>query len=346
MYTVRQRVIAIIMLIASIFGFIGVPKVKALEFSSSIGTTAGTGSPLLNESTWSQDDWNPWELLTFGVFCSNFTVPFIDDYMSAFQSGKGGTDGRGLNVLQYGTGQDNQSSSILQTMLSYSIKMQGKALQPIKVVWHNIDAEKGFEDTVNGNDGKSWKDSDGKEAQLKNMLCDASEADMITVDSKGEDIDIGSSQSLGGNDTTDGVSGLHIQYAVKMNLPELYVLSNGSPVTVMDFRDGYDFQTWVAVVTNAINNSKYGNTVEDAIKSLKDSKLYLDSYGNIVTLSDNKPIVIYPACSNQHLTKDNTYNFLTSTFMQDNYLSASGDTLLDSLGSNKNRHKHSKLHKE
>lgn len=332
MYTVRQRVIAIIMLIASIFGFIGVPKVKALEFSSSIGTTAGTGSPLLNESTWSQEDWNPWELLTFGVFCSNFTVPFIDDYMSAFQSGKGGTDGRGLKVLQYGTGQDNQSSSILQTMLSYSIKMQGKALQPIKVVIHDIDINDKFSDKVNGNDGKSWKDSDGKEAIVNYLFFDESSLLFGVGNTK---LSTNNISSTSGTKSVVNDAGIQFIYGKNMHLPEFYVIADGSPITVLDFRDGYDAQTWAAVVTNSINNSKYGDTVSDAIDDLNDnnSKLYLDSYGNIVTLKDNKPIVLYPACSNQHITKDKAYNFLTSTYMQDNYIASSGDTMLDSFKS-------------
>ena len=52
-------------------------KAYAIEYSSTLNTPSALGSPLLNENTWEESDWNKWETVAFGVFLSNFAVPLL-----------------------------------------------------------------------------------------------------------------------------------------------------------------------------------------------------------------------------------------------------------------------------
>lgn len=324
----KVKIISLALIAASFIGLIAPVNTKALNFGSNIGTSAGLGSPLLNEASWETEDWDPWELVTFGVFCSNFPIPFLDDYQSAFQVGHGGSEGRGFEALKFGASSDAQSEKILKSMLAYSIGMQSKSLTKIKVAWHDIDVDNKFNDTVNGKAIGEWKDEDGQDAQVKNLFFDKvgdSSEGYANVSETGEqNID-----SFYGN---AGIWNNHVNitYAKKMRLPELYIVSGGTVKTVFDYRDGYDLQTFSALVINAINNNKYGSTVKSNVDSFKDYGLYLDSFGNIVANSGSKVTVIVPACNNQHLTKDKRYNLLTSTYMQGNYIQYSGNSLINS----------------
>ena len=89
----RSKVIASFLIFASVSNLCVPVVAKGLELSGSIGTNAALGSPLLNDASWGSEDWNPYELVTFGVFLSNFTVPKVDDYKSEFQKGVGGSGG-------------------------------------------------------------------------------------------------------------------------------------------------------------------------------------------------------------------------------------------------------------
>lgn len=78
-------------------------------------------------------------MVAFGNFLSNFPVPLVDDYMSAFQANHGGSGGRGLDALKFSIAQDSQATKVLQNLLSFSIKDQAQGLAKIKVRMHKID---------------------------------------------------------------------------------------------------------------------------------------------------------------------------------------------------------------
>ncbi len=92
--------------------------------SKYLGTRAANGSPLIG-ANFTTDNWDSWEMLCFGVFLSNFCEPFVDDYGSAFsREATAGSQGAGLEALQFSTGGDSQSQAYLQDMLSYCINTQ------------------------------------------------------------------------------------------------------------------------------------------------------------------------------------------------------------------------------
>jgi hypothetical protein len=61
----RIKIVSAALVLSAIVSLISPVNLKALDFGSNIGTSAGLGSPLLNEASWETDDWNPWELVTF-----------------------------------------------------------------------------------------------------------------------------------------------------------------------------------------------------------------------------------------------------------------------------------------
>lgn len=85
-----------------------------------LGTNKALGSPLL-DSGFNANAWNKWELICFGTFLSNFTVPMTDDYHSAFGSGYGGSEGAGAKALAFGSGSREDA---LKSMLTYVANMQ------------------------------------------------------------------------------------------------------------------------------------------------------------------------------------------------------------------------------
>lgn len=129
--TIIKRVIACGLLGIVAINNIVQPFMSPYAFSSyydELGTNAALGSPLLN-SAFDSASWNPAELIIFGIFLSNFCVPCYDSYETALSSGKGGSDGDGLQALNFSVGGGTvESNKALKQMVSYCIKnqMEGK----------------------------------------------------------------------------------------------------------------------------------------------------------------------------------------------------------------------------
>lgn len=100
------------------------------------GTRAALGSPLI-DTGFTQEKWDSWEMLCFGVFLSNFCEPFIDDYYSAFSSSATtGSKGKGLSALQFSTGGDSEADAYLQDMLKYCINSQSQNVRSVNVTYN------------------------------------------------------------------------------------------------------------------------------------------------------------------------------------------------------------------
>ena len=107
---------------------------------SSLGTNQALGSPILNDS-FSLDDWNKWEMIVWGIFLSNFTTPFVDDYNSAFNLDSGyGSEGSGVQALEFGTGRDPANTETIRDLLDYAINQQSSgATKRIYVAYNKLD---------------------------------------------------------------------------------------------------------------------------------------------------------------------------------------------------------------
>lgn len=325
----KSKIISLFLLSATVLNIIQPMTVRGIEFSSSLGTQAALGSPLLNESTWSSDDWNKWETVAFGVFLSNFPIPFVDDYASAFQSkSTNGSKGNALNALKYGTGNDSQANKVLENLLGYAVSDQSQQLANIKVRYHKIDGY--LNDSLTGG-----IQDDGVEAKLSDMFIDLTDSSASNTNKPyivygTNKIDIMSNYSNASNVNDARIYSM--KYFEELYLPEFYITVNGKPVTILDFRDGYDLQMFSLSLARAAN-SDFGEAVMATVEALKDRIIGLDPYGNICTNLDGRNVIVFPASSNQHITREKQYNLLTSNFLIGSYISKNGDSLVNSIGS-------------
>lgn len=316
--TFKKKLLAGMLAVLSVANVLVPLGANALDWTGSMGTNAALGSPLLNETSWTTEDWNVWEMVAFGNFLSNFPVPLVDDYMSAFQKNHGGSDGRGLDALKFSVAQDSQATKILQNLLSLALTDQSQQLSKIKVRMHKIDNH--LQDSL----GKLESD-DGRDAKLSDLF--------VKVGDGGDDeshISKLKTSTLTSHWILTANSSDKIKFADEMVLPEFYITSNSKPETVLNFTDSYDFQIFTANLSRAAS-TKWKDTVAKNIEDLADQPLGLDVYGNICVQSNGRNIIVVPASANQYLTKEKQYNFLTSTFLLDNYIGKSGNGLLNSL---------------
>ena len=306
----KAKIASIFLIGANIFNLITPMRVQAVDFSSQLSSNEALGSPLLNESTWEDADWNPWETVAFGVFLSNFPIPFVDDYQSSFQDNGSGSKGVGLNALKYGSGNDSQANKVLGNLLSLAITDQSQQLSNLKVRYHKIDNH--FNDSLQGEIA-----DDGTDAKLKDMF--------VSIGS-GEDNAPHINRTTV-NKSSGSVRSMEYYSFDDMVLPEFYVVSSNKPVQVLDFRDSYDAQMFSLNLVRAAN-SKYGSDIMSGLESMMDSPLGMDVYGNICIQSNGKNVIVLPASANQHLTKEKQYNLLTSSMMIGSYVSKTGDNLI------------------
>lgn len=148
--TVATRIVATVLALLTISGFIldYMTYSKATAFSN-LGTKQALGSPVLNTAAVA-DDWNKYETAVWGIYLSNFCIPFVDDYESAFNLSSGnGSKGRGLQAINFGTGSDIASNKVLQELTTYAINMQTAGLRRIYVSYNNITIEDNGDITYN-----------------------------------------------------------------------------------------------------------------------------------------------------------------------------------------------------
>jgi hypothetical protein len=89
-------------------------------YSSTLMTPEALNSPLLNNN-FTSDEWNPNEILIWGIFLSNFLEVGIDSYQSAFSEGFGGSEGAGYKALQFSTGQEKTNEKVIKELTEYAI---------------------------------------------------------------------------------------------------------------------------------------------------------------------------------------------------------------------------------
>lgn len=133
--TILNRMLSIILIVALSISMVGnILEYARADAYSTLGTNKALGSPVLNPN-FSADDWNKWEMITWGIFLSNFAIPFVDDYNSAFNLNSGkGSEGSGVKALKFGSGNDPANNKVLQDLLDYAINQQIQGgVKPIKV---------------------------------------------------------------------------------------------------------------------------------------------------------------------------------------------------------------------
>ena len=133
------RISAILLAVVIIGLDLGPAVIVLGALSNQLGTNVALGSPLLNDN-FEYEDWNKWEMLTFGVFLSNLTVPLVDSYKTAFTVNSKGSKGAGKKALEFGSGNDSAANEALTGMLDYIIQNQSTSSgKPIKAIYKKCD---------------------------------------------------------------------------------------------------------------------------------------------------------------------------------------------------------------
>lgn len=298
----------------------------ALASYHGIGTKQSLGSPILN-SEFGEDNWNEWEMLVWGIYLSNFTIPLIDDYESAFDSQSNrGSKGAGYKALVFASGEAKDNGNI-DNMLKYAIDSQrNSGLKEIYVSFERAKRE--------GNKViSSVKDGDTEQQYGETMKRKASFRDMF----------IGSKKKDGGgwvqiDDTVGLISPFNTSIPIESNsvkqsvdkdreesysniatindgqLPKLYIKYAGGYELVWDYTNAWDAQIMTAWLARQAS-SDTGDLFKDTYNSMyKDNKLnlFLDNFGNIVTVYGGSRRIVVPASVNQHLTNTPKINLINS----------------------------------
>lgn len=322
-----QVVATIVLLLLLVVNIASPISAFAVNYSASLGTNQALGSPLLNER-FSYDDWNKWELVTFGIFLSNLTNPLVDSYRTAFTVNNKGSAGAGKAALEFGSGSDSVGNEALANMLDYAVKNQATSTgKTLKAKYFDVRAD-------------GTKDVSEKEATIKDLLIYVADGVTMTWDfGNGKFFDGGPCIQKMYTDIEINSNGIG-DYGYKAYvLEEAYLCrlvvegSEGQDEIVFDWSNGWDAQMmamWMASVVK-------GDYAEQAMENFQgmidaDSKLFLDAFGNICTNYDGENIVIIPAASNCHIYKNGTkYNLLNSVILSEAYTDATGESLIQGI---------------
>jgi len=296
---------------------------------SMIGTNAALGSVILDKN-FLANDWNKWEMITWGVFLSNFAVPLVDDYESAFDSNSTkGSKGGGYKALQFGSGSDPANTDTIKGLLNYAVTQQKTGgLKPIYVAYSPITrtaiTKKALTATSTEADAKAMG---VREATFKDLFLLSAKADgdswvqidnvvglnnpnAVVVPIEGDAVRedwrnlIGKSERYVSETTINDGS-----------IPTFYVKSGTGYEKILDYTDGWDAQiltAWIARVACG----DYKDQFKELFKKMWDQsaslKLDLDCFGNIIAPDGGARRIIIPASINQHLTDSPKINLVSS----------------------------------
>lgn len=305
----------------------------ALSYSEQSGTNQALGSPLLNDN-FNYESWNKWEMMTFGVFLSNFTNPLVDSYKTAFTVNNKGSEGAGKKALEFGSGSDSVGNKALASMLDYSVKNQSAGSgKPIQAIYTHIN-------------GQLTTEGAPKQATIIDLL-------ISTGDSVNQqwDWDIGSRLTKLGPTVDDlykdalmnmgtgeilplSIDGYVIYVLQKASLCRLVVAgdSQGQQETIFDWQNGWDAQmmgAWMVKVQEGEYSSKAQKNLNAMIAA--ETPLFMDNFGNICGALDGENIVIIPSAANAHIYNEPKYNLLNSIILSESYTDASASSLNKSV---------------
>lgn len=362
-----NRVLAIILIIALWMSAIGsmLEYGLALNAYSTLGTNVALGSPILNPN-FSADDWNKWEMITWGIFLSNFATPFVDDYNSAFNQDAGyGSKGSGAKALQFGSGQDVANNSVIQDLLDYAVNQQSQgAIKQIYVSYQTIsDGKKpsgtSFTSGVSNNTGEASTDTSGDDTDTSldpsevpggggvnptgGSIRNATVRDLIFMLGEGDE-----GQTWAGASTDDAwidnfatlTNYKNIVGTEKASIPMFAVrTATNAYEKVLDYTDSYDLNVMVLIMSRALagdNSKEFASNFKKMVDNPSGYPLVLDCFGNICTMVDGTYRVIIPAAANQWLTTNPSINMVNSLIFNACTKTSTIETLISNSGQQKN----------
>lgn len=320
--SVLKRAVAGLICIASATTLVvsSIPLAQSKASKSTLGTQTSLGSPLLNTSNFSTEDWNEYETLCWGVFLSNFCQPLIDTYETAFNEGKGGSNGAGFNALWGGSGSDAANAPVIRALTDYAIKHQGSISEQIYVGYNSIDTLNG-DYTGNKKSETDITDEDVREATFQDLFFrpkDAGTEGGNTYADFENDTVFHETEKVGYTEAQFyGEYGAMAMFGKAM-VPTFYVKRESDEgtayYTILDYNDWWDVQipSWI---TNTLRTSDLADDFNDSFKEnwAANTKIAFDSFGNIVL--DGSGTMVIPGAVNQNLTGEKSINTLNSWIM-------------------------------
>ena len=345
-----KRVVTALLATASVTLTVGqyIPYVQA-DSSRMLGSSQALNSPILNNN-FTSDNWNKWEMICWGVYLSNFCVPFIDNYQMAFSTGAGGSNGSGYNALVFGSGNDPTNNEIIKDFCDSATNYQASAGKQIYVGYTKLSQSSTSEMPKLS---ERFTPTDGDDTGLRQAcVADLFFLKQSAFDNSGNKPSDDNTQwtnyksynSLPDSALSDDENAIQDLVYEEAYIPTFYIKSDGGNwVKILDYTQNIDLQCVGSLMSN-IGNSAYSAritdeqlsaaTIPESIKSYVDngsgSPLTLDCFGNIVT---SNSIVCVPAAVNPNLTVDKSVNMLNSWMV--NGLTQTKDTsnLVSNIGS-------------
>lgn len=314
-----------------------IPVIADAKGSSEIlGTNTALGSPILNGKA-TTDNWNKWEIVTWGVFLSNFCQPLLDTYESAFSTSSGtGSRGAGYKALCFGSGSDSANNDTVKDFCTYAIQTEmATTPKTIYVGYTHITSDSGGVKVGDRPDPNSVDDASKilREATLDDFFFHY-DSD-VTYDAN--DVKNCKTSIIYSNNGESGDGSYSARaYISEGSIPTFYIKSAtnaGKYKVIFDYLDAWDLQSF-ASMCNGIHTDKstadYGKQFSDALGSLYGTSkpVGLDCFGNIV-MQDFKMVV--PASINQNITTEKSINILNSWMMNGYINSCSADTAIQGL---------------
>lgn len=353
---IAKSVISFLLCIIIVLCTIGPVEVQAADSAGNYYTH----SPLLSGDTVAIDELNPWELECFGIFMSNFCIPFVDTYVTAFSTSAGtGSKGAGLQALQFATGGDVYSDSIVRRMVTMILDELVSNTRPLIVenfaINGNINGQLSNKSTVIDT-SSTEQGVQYREAYLADLLplihfVDAGQSSLtegasgiapFNYDAYPKSVwnhawvaGITSTNKDSGKQST--YTDLTITHGV---LGKFYIgksdnsmeIAYGEPI--FDMTNGWDIQIPSNCLLYALyrDNGAYNANIKRLLDNADKIPLRMDSIGNICAFVDGQLTMIIPAYLNQHLIGEGTgtINLLGSVFI--NSLCSSTDKLTIAAG--------------
>ena len=263
-----------------------------------VATGKALNSPILN-NTFAKEDWNKWEMVCWGVFLSNFCEPGVDTYESAFTTKADfGSKGNGYKALVFGTGSDATNNETIEKLTNFAIDTR-KSSGGLPIY---IGQDK------DGNKGKL--DADGKPMPVVMSSYDST---LTYKKATINDLFI----SNGKRKLKYYLGTYSRDILTESTLNSFYIQNGSSFYEVWNNLNSWDIQV-LGSTFGKISTSAYYNEADKNIQWAFDNKAELvwDCFGNICFKNeDGELIVLVQAANNQHLTKDNAINIVTSLVM-------------------------------
>lgn len=328
---------------------------------STLGTNKALGSPILNKE-FQSDDWNKWEMIVWGIFLSNFTTPFVDDYNSAFNLDSGyGSKGSGAKALQFGSGMDVQNNQTIQDLLNYAINQQMRgSIKQIYVSYSDLEdgqlkEKTSFDGTAavtpeaGASDGTTEGASEatvGESTSIETKrIRTATVKDLFFTPTN-----MGDKNTTWANSTAnegwfnsgmiDPTNYCEIIGTTSGSLPTFAIKGvGGSYKTILDYTDPYDLDIMTLVVSKGLCGDfadEFKKQVNKIFSKPEDYPIMMDCFGNICTTVDGTYRVIVQAAANKHLTNDPSINLVNSLVFNSATKTVSNDQLIIHGGQSKN----------